>query len=98
VGIWSHMSEYGVWVVAEVLALEWKGGRGWGYGRTCPNMEWVVVEVLVLEWKGIEACMSEHGVWVVAEALVLEWKGKRGWGYGRACPNTQVKEAGVGGG
>ena len=85
-------------MVAEVLALKWKGGRGWGYGCACPNMEWVVVEVLVLEWKGIEAHMSEHRVWMVAEALVLEWKGKRGWGYSHACLNMQVKEAGVGGG
>jgi len=22
-----------MWVVAEVLTLEWKGGRGWGYGH-----------------------------------------------------------------
>jgi len=33
--IWLRMSEYGVWVVAEALALEWKGRRGWGYGRAC---------------------------------------------------------------
>jgi len=35
VGIWSRMSEYRVWVVAEALALEWKGRRGWGCGHVC---------------------------------------------------------------
>jgi len=39
VGIWSRVSEYGVWVVVEALALEWKGRRGWGYGRACPKTQ-----------------------------------------------------------
>ena len=42
------MSEYGVWVVAEALALEWKGIE------VCVSEHgvWVVGEALVLEWKG----------------------------------------------
>jgi len=39
VGIWSCVSKYGVWVVVEALALEWKGRRGWGYGRAYPKMQ-----------------------------------------------------------
>jgi len=41
-----------------VLALDWKGERGWGYGHVCLNMQvrgelaWVVAEALALEWKG----------------------------------------------
>jgi len=26
-------------VVAEALALEWKGRRGWGYSHACPNTQ-----------------------------------------------------------
>ena len=46
------MSKYGVWVVAEVLALEWKGGRGWIWSCVSEYRVWVVAEVLVLKWKG----------------------------------------------
>jgi len=51
VGIWSRVSEYGVWVVAEALALEWKGIEGIG---SCVSEHgvWVVAEALVLERKG----------------------------------------------
>jgi len=28
-----------VWVVAEALALDWKGRGGWGYGHACWNMQ-----------------------------------------------------------
>jgi len=39
--MWLRVSKYGVWVVAEALALalEWKGRRGWGYGCACPNTQ-----------------------------------------------------------
>ena len=67
VGIWLCMSEYAVWVVAEVLALvlEWKGGRGWGYGCACPNTQcgwwlrhWYWNEKG--ERVGIQLCMSKY--------------------------------------
>ena len=51
VGIWSRVSEYGVWVVAEVLALEWKGIEGIG-SHVSEHGVWVVAEALVLERKG----------------------------------------------
>jgi len=91
------------WVVALALALEWKGGRGWGYGRACQNTEcgW-----LLRRWHGkggeggdmvVHVGIRSLGslVWVVDEVLVLEW---REWVCGRACRNTQVRRAGVGGG
>jgi len=51
VGIWLHVSEYGVWVVAEALVLEWKWIEGIG-SRMSEHGVWVVAEALVLEWKG----------------------------------------------
>jgi len=48
VGIWSRMSKYGVWVVAEALVLEWKGIEA----CVSEHRVWVVAEALVLEWKG----------------------------------------------
>ena len=89
-------------MVAEALALEWKGGRGWGCGHTCQNIEcgW-----LLRRWNGkggeggdtvVHVRIRSLGslVWVVDEVLVLEW---RKWVCGHACQNTQVGRAGVGG-
>jgi len=94
-----------VWVVAEVSALEWKGGGGWGYGHVCPNTEcgwWL----RLWRWNGkggeggdtvvcVRKCRLGRLVWVVDEALALEWSR---WVCSRACQNTQVRRAGVGGG
>ena len=57
-----------VWVVAEVLVLDWKGRREWGYGYACWNMQ-----VMGAGVGGGPACRSGELVLVVAKMMLGQW-------------------------
>jgi len=63
-GMVVHVGIGELWVVADVLALEQKGGRGWGYGCACPN--WVAEALHGRGWGYGHACQDRGAM---AEAL-----------------------------
>jgi len=57
-----------VWVAAEVLVLDWKGRREWGYSYACQNMQ-----VMGAGVGGGPACRSGELVLVVAKMVLGQW-------------------------
>ena len=57
-----------VWVAAEVLVLDWKGRREWGYSYACQNMQ-----VMGAGVGGGPACWSGELVLVVAKMVLGQW-------------------------
>ena len=67
-------------MVAEVLVLDWKGRREWGYSYACQNMQ-----VMGAGVGGGPACWSGELVLVLAKMVLGQWAMRLSW---------QIKDSG----